>query len=138
MTPRSDHDKYKNTYFESATGYGGLVVGPDGFGRPLPEPEALEHAIPLWVDIPEHLTDAVSIYIDSLSRREPEIRLAAVTAIGEVVRRYRRLPHRAGAQQAVSIALKDPVAEVSRAAVRTITEIETTLGRFDDESSDTR
>jgi hypothetical protein len=137
MTVRSD-DEYDEVYLESAIGYGGIEVGPDGVGHPIPESEALEHAIPLWVDIPEHIGSAMAMYVEALSRPEPKIRLAAATAIGEVVRRYHQLPHEEGARKALSIALQDSSADVASAAARTIALIGNVLDDSDDASSNTR
>ena len=48
MEPHSDDsDKYDYTYAESALGWGGMVIGPDGIGQPIPEADALAFAIPL-------------------------------------------------------------------------------------------
>jgi hypothetical protein len=129
MEPHSDDsDKYDYTYAESALGWGGMVIGPDGIGQPIPEADALAFAIPLWVDIPEHIEDAVSIYIGVMSRPEVAIRKAAITAIGAIVRQYRRLPQESRARQTLSEALKDSNAEVSAAAARTSDIIRDVLG----------
>jgi len=137
MTLRSD-DEYHEVYLESAIGYGGIEFGPDGIGRPIPEPEALEYAIPLWLDIPEHIGDAIAMCVDALSRPEIKIRLAAATAIGEFVRRYHQLPHEENARKALSIALQDPSADVAAAAARTMELIGNVLGDSDDASSNAR
>jgi hypothetical protein len=115
-----DAEEYQETYMESALGWGGMIIGPDGIGRPMPEDEALIAAIPDWVGIPEHLNDAVQIYIQVLGRPEQSVRLAAVIAIGEVARRYGRLPHRTNARGAVMRALTDPSPEVRTAAAATL------------------
>jgi hypothetical protein len=115
-----DAEEYEETYMESALGWGGMIIGPDGIGRPMPEDEALTVAIPEWVGIPEHLDDAVQIYIEVLGRPEQSVRLAAVTALGEVARRYGRLPDRTNARGAVMRALTDPSSEVRTAAAATL------------------
>jgi hypothetical protein len=56
------------------------------------------------------------------------IRKAAITAIGAIVRQYRRLPQESRARQTVSEALKDSNAEVSAAAARTSDIIRDVLG----------
>jgi hypothetical protein len=129
MKPRSgDADEYDYTYAESALGWGGMIVGPDGIGEPMPDAEALAFAIPLWVDVPEHIENAVSIYLDVMSRPEAAIRKAAITAIGAVVHRYGHLPHEALARQTVREALADSSAEVSAAAAATSEIIRNVLG----------
>ena len=115
-----DAEEYQERYIESALGWGGMIIGPDGIGRPTPESEALTAAIPEWVGIPEHLDDAVRIYIKVLGRPEQSVRLAAVIAIGKVARRYGRLPDRTNARGAVMRALTDPSLEVRTAAAATL------------------
>jgi hypothetical protein len=94
----------------------------------MPEAEALEFAIPQWVEVPEHVEAAVSICIDLMARPEVVIRKAAITAIGAIVRRYGRLPEESRARQAVRDALGDPSAEVSAAAATTSDIIRNVLG----------
>lgn len=113
-------DEYDETYIESTIGWGGMVVGPDGIGRPMPEHEALIAAIPEWVGSSEHHDQTVQIYIEVLERPEDEVRLAAVAAIGEVATRYGRLPNRAAAREAVVRALNDPSPDVRTAATATL------------------
>lgn len=105
-----------------------MIIGPDGIVQPMPEAEALEFAIPQWVDVPEHIEGAVSIYIDLMSRPEVAIRKAAITAIGAIVRRYGRLPQESRARQTVREALGDSSAEVSAAAATASDIIRNVLG----------
>lgn len=123
-----DSKEWDYTYIESTLGWGGMIVGPDGIGMPLPEHEALTAAIPLWVNIPEHLDSAVSIYVDVMSRPEVGVRLAAISAIGDIVRKYGRLPHEAQARRAISIAQNDTNPEVAAAAVATSSIVDKVLG----------
>ncbi len=123
-----DPDEYDYTYAESALGWCGVVIGSDGIGQPIPEPDALAFAIPQWVDIPEHIEDAVSIYIDVMSRPEVAIRKAAITAIGAIVRQYGRLPLESRARLTVREALHDSSTEVSEAAAITSDIIRNVLG----------
>ena len=113
-------EEYDETCIESTLGWGGMVIGPDGIGRPMPEHEALIAAIPEWVGISEHHDQAVQICIEVLERPEDEVRLAAVAAIGEVARRYGRLPNRTAARAAVIGALDDPSPDVRTAAAATL------------------
>jgi hypothetical protein len=123
-----DAEEYDYTYAESVLGWGGTIIGPDGIGEPMPDAEALAFAIPLWVDVPEHIENAVSIYLDVMSRPEAAIRNAAITAIGALVYRYGRLPHEARVRQIVREALADSSAEVSAAAAATSDIIRNVLG----------
>ena len=113
-----DAEEYDETYVESTIGWGGMIIGPDGVGRPMPEADVLVMAIPGWVGLPEHLEQAVRIYVEVLDRPEAAVRLAAVTAIGEVARRYGHLPHPREAREAVGRALDDVDAGVRAAAGR--------------------
>jgi hypothetical protein len=94
----------------------------------MPEPKALELAIPEWVRIPEHIDDAVSIYIDVMSRPEVAIRKAAMTAIAAVVLEYGRLPQESRARECVRKALDDSSPEVVASAVTTSAIILRVLG----------
>jgi hypothetical protein len=123
-----DSDEFEYTQRESMLGYGGVRIGLDGVSGPIPEPEALARAIPLWVGIPEHLETAVSTYISVMSRPEVSVRKAAVAAIGAVVEKYGRLPQESRARQAVLDALEDPSPEVSAAATATACIIRDVLG----------
>jgi hypothetical protein len=113
---------------KSVLGWGGVVIGSDGIGHPMAEAEALEHAIPKFVDAPEHMEDAVAIYIHVMSRPEVAIRKAAITAIGAIVSRYAWLPLESRARQTVKEALEDSSADVSAAARTTSDIIRDVLG----------
>ena len=115
-----DAEEYEETYMESALGWGGMIIGPDGIGRPMPEDEALTAVIPEMVGTPEQLDDDVRIFLEVLGRPEQSVRLAAVIAIGEVARRYGRLPDRTNARGAVMRVLTDPSPEVRTAAAATL------------------
>jgi len=117
---RGGDAEYDETYVESTIGWGGIVIGPDGIGPSMPEHEALVAAIPGWVGLPEHLDTAVRIYIEVLERPEEAVRLAAVTAIGDVARRHNRLPDWENAREAVRHALDDPSPRVRAAATLTL------------------
>jgi HEAT repeat protein len=124
-----DADDYELTHLESALGWGGVQIGPDGVGHPIPEAAALASAIPVWVDIPEHHDDAVQIYVEALSRPEVPVRLAAATAVGAIARRYRRLPRADEARAALAAVLGDPDPSVRAAAEASLRTIREVLGR---------
>lgn len=117
--PFDDSGDFTETYIESALGWCGIIVDESGASHPMPEPQALELAIPQWVRIPEHIDDAVSIYIDVMSRPEMAIRKAAMTAIGAVVLEHGRLPHESRARECVRKALDDSSPEVVASAITT-------------------
>ena len=119
MNTESD-DEFEYRYIPVALGWGAMIVGPDNIGRPIPEADALLNAIPLWVDFPEQLDQAVSIYLEVITRPEAPIRAATVTAIGQIARRYRRIPREDEVRRAITIALDDLDAAVSAAAVATL------------------
>ena len=103
----------------SALGWGGVVFRPDGSTAAMPEDEALAAAIAQWVYLPEHLDDAVAICLDVVTRPEPRVRTAAVSAFGAIARRYARVPREQAVRFAVARALQDPVDEVREAATTT-------------------
>ena len=121
-------EEFEYRYIPVALGWGGVIVGADNIGRPMPEPEALLGAIPHWVDEAELLDQAVSIYLEVIRRPEADIRVATVVAIGEIVRRYKRLPREHEVRRAIGIALLDSDKTVSAAAAETRAILETHLG----------
>lgn len=123
---RDDPDGYEYIYIGSALASGGVILNPDGSGRSMSEAEALAAAMPQWIEIPEHLDDAVRTYVAAMSRPENFVRLAAVTAIGEVARRYGRVPRRQDARAAVLRALDDADPEVRAAGTAALALIDMT------------
>lgn len=119
-----DTEGHEVTYIGTTLGWGGIAIGSDGVGYPVPEHEALIAAIPQWVNLPEHLDDATRIYVEVLQRPEAAVRLAAVRAIGAVVRRYGRLPRPVEARVAVAHATNDTDLDVRNEAAATLSEIE--------------
>ena len=119
-------EEYEEIHVGSTIGWGGMIIGPDGIGRPMPEVDALLMAIPGWVGNAKHLDQAVRIYMEVLDRPEAAVRRAAVTAIGDVARRHGRLPHRQEAREAVTRALHDVIADVRAAAGTALRLIDTT------------
>lgn len=109
-------DDYDVVHYDSVLGWGGIVIGPDGFGWPMDEVEALAGAIPAWVNIPEHLEDAVGICLEVVSRPEAVVRTAALAAFAAIARRYGRMPQRDAVARAVANARRDPEAAVRAAA----------------------
>jgi hypothetical protein len=117
--PFEDSDDFTETYTESALGWCGVNVDESGASYPMPKQQSLELAIPQWVAIPEHIDDAVSVYIDVMSRAEVAIRKAAMTAIGAVVLEHGRLPQEFRARECVRKALDDSSPEVVTSAITT-------------------
>ena len=125
----TEEDEFEYGYIPVALGWGGMIVGPDNIGRPIPEADALLHAIPLWVDCREQLDQAVSIYLEVITRPEAPIRAATLKAIGEIAGRYRRIPREEDVRRAITIALDDPDAAVSAAASAARAMFEAHIGR---------
>jgi len=121
------HDGSESRYLGSVLGWRGVVVRSDGSTVAMPEHEALAAAIAQWVALPEHLDDAVAICLDVVTRPEPLVRAAAISAFGAIARRYSRLPREQSVRLAVARALHDPVGEVRQAAAAARHELEQAL-----------
>lgn len=127
---RDDSEEYEVVHFDSVLGWGGMVIGPDGQGQPMPEAEALAAVIPDFVGVPEHLLDnAVAICLDALGRPELPVRIAALQAFAEIARRYRYLPQRETVIDAVENARRDPAAEVRQVAAATAQALQEALDK---------
>jgi len=114
-----DSEEYEVVYLDCALGWGGMEIGPDGYGHPMPEAEALTLAISEWVNIPEHLEDAVAICLRVLDRPEPAMRASALAAFSAIARRYGRLPQRDAVTRAVDRIRSDMDPAVRRIAADT-------------------
>jgi hypothetical protein len=112
----------------SALVWGGVVIRPDGSTAAIPDHEALAVAIAHWVHLPEHLDDTVATCLDVVTRPEPLVRTAAVSAFGAIARRYARMPREQAVRSAVARALQDPVNEVRQAATMAQRAIDQVLG----------
>jgi hypothetical protein len=118
----SNHPKeFDEVFADTALGWGGIVVGPDGVGHPIDEADALARAMAAWVDAPEHLDSAVALCLTAIDRPEPHVRYAALTFFAEVWRRYGNIGRRNEVTRAIRRRLQDPDPEVRASAKSTAT-----------------
>jgi hypothetical protein len=89
-----DDDEFDTIYAESVLGASGITVGADGIACPLPMHEAIAHAIPHWVLLPEHESDTLEACLEFAVHDHPAVRAAATAAFGDLARRYGRLAER--------------------------------------------
>jgi hypothetical protein len=122
-----DDDEFDTIYAESVLGASGITVGADGIACPLPMHEAIAHAIPHWVLLPEHESDTLEACLEFAVHDHPAVRAAATAAFGDLARRYGRLAERGRVARAVELGLRDPDDDVRAAASRSADILEATL-----------
>ncbi len=129
MAPGPDEAEAHEASRRTTTlGWGGVRFLPDGRTELVPEPEALARAIPHWVAMPEHLDDAVAIYLGAVTRPEPVVRAAAVRAFGAIAARYERVPKHDAVRRAAEQARGDPDPDVRAAADEAVAALRRVLG----------
>ena len=121
-------DEHYVSFFPSLLGYGGIRMDADGNSTDFPEHEALLAAIPMWVTVDEHEDDALDLCLEFAAHPLAEVRAAAVTAIGDLARRYGRLKQHERVSGTLRHALADADADVRQAATRSLQTLEETLG----------
>ena len=118
--PDSDDtlEEDERTYAQSVLGFSGVLLGPHGAVRPMPDHEALAGAIPQWVLLPEHEAETLDACLGFAAHDHPAVRAAAVAAFGALTGRYGRLDRREQVVRAIELGLRDRDTDVRDAASR--------------------
>lgn len=130
MTEQPDHDNASHEHYESfapsVLGFGALRG--EGKGTAVPEHEVLATAIPMWVTVDEHADDALDLCLEFATHLHAAVRLAAVTAIGDLARRHGRLEQQERVSRTLRQALGEADADVRQAAARSCRILREDLG----------
>jgi hypothetical protein len=109
------NNEYDETSAETTIGYGGMVVR-NGIGWPMPEAEAIAHAIPQWLEMVDDLDDVVALFLATLQSQGDAARIAVLNAFVHLAKHGCDLPRRKEVERAIRAALDDAELLVRAAA----------------------